>query len=286
MHTRQHRTVQTARAYDSGPVQQGAATSSTAVSVMFTACITHLRGAVLGADHDANALRAALAEHEARARGHVLGPLDEPAGGSAARQPSVNVCCMWSCGTVGCALSSAHPAEHNWPQPCNADSNRLRMLTGPRTSPREGRATHLKRTHARSPERKRSLSMATTRAACRMISQWITACKGETEMAGNSTTTDLSSCVRYTTSGHTHSLAGNGSKHRCSTAAAPHGPHLVARLYGGGVREDGDVGIELPRGGGLEPLVHQHHALAHLGVAAARDKVRRGTGARGESGQP
>lgn len=39
-----------------------------------------------------------------------------------------------------------------------------------------GRCRKRKRTWARSPERSRSRSMATTRAACRTISQWMTAC--------------------------------------------------------------------------------------------------------------
>ncbi len=42
MHAWQHRTLQTARAYGSSWVQQGAATSSTWVPVMFTTCPTHL----------------------------------------------------------------------------------------------------------------------------------------------------------------------------------------------------------------------------------------------------
>lgn len=44
----------------------------------------------------------------------------------------------------------------------------------------------------------------------------------------------------------------------------PPPPHLVARLDGCRVREDGNVGVKLPRGLRLEPLVHQDHALAHL----------------------
>mmetsp|Transcript_39503 Transcript_39503/g.87888 ORF Transcript_39503/g.87888 Transcript_39503/m.87888 type:complete len:268 (+) Transcript_39503:422-1225(+) len=39
---------------------------------------------------------------------------------------------------------------------------------------------------------------------------------------------------------------------------------LVAGLDGGGVRQDRDVRIKLPAGLGLDALVHQHHALAHL----------------------
>lgn len=35
------------------------------------------------------------------------------------------------------------------------------------------------------------------------------------------------------------------------------------RLYGGGVGEDGDVGVKLPAGLWLQRLRRQHHALAH-----------------------
>lgn len=39
---------------------------------------------------------------------------------------------------------------------------------------------------------------------------------------------------------------------------------LVTGLDGGGVRQDGDVGVELPAGAGLAPFVQQYHALPHL----------------------
>jgi len=40
--------------------------------------------------------------------------------------------------------------------------------------------------------------------------------------------------------------------------------HLVARLDGGGMRQHADGGVKFPRRHGLQALIHQHHALAHL----------------------
>lgn len=59
---------------------------------------------------------------------------------------------------------------------------------------------------------------------------------------------------------------------RCAGVQAA--PHLVSRLDGRGVREDGNVCIKLPRGLRRQPLIHQHHALAYLYTGHARMHTR------------
>lgn len=92
-------------------------------------------------------------------------------------QAGCRVGCIWmDLQQTACTLQ-LQACHHHHRQPSHTPAAHLKTkrVPGVRYS---GRCRKRKRTQARSPERRRGLSMATTRADCRTISQWITACVG------------------------------------------------------------------------------------------------------------